>query len=53
MEKQNYHTFDKRGDIYCVFVEKGFQLLKPTGFISYIMPNKWMQAGYGKALREY
>ncbi|OAV70414.1 Type IIS restriction enzyme Eco57I [Bacteroidales bacterium Barb4] len=53
LETQRYQTFDKRGDIYCVFVERGFQLLKPAGFISFIMPNKWMQAGYGKALREY
>jgi REP element-mobilizing transposase RayT len=52
LAKLNYQTYDKRGDLYCLFVERGFQLLKPSGFISYIMPNKWMQAGYGKSLRE-
>lgn len=53
LSKMNYKTFDKRGDIYCLFVEQGFNILKPNGTISYIMPNKWLQAGYGKPLREY
>ncbi|MDR2117207.1 MAG: N-6 DNA methylase [Planctomycetaceae bacterium] len=53
LEKVNYQTYHKRGDIHCVFVERGFQLLKPSGFISYIMPNKWMQTDYGKSLREF
>ncbi len=53
LEKQGYDTFTKRGDLYAIFVEKGFDLLKPKGIYSYIMPNKWMQAGYGKPLREF
>ena len=28
-------------------------ILKDKGVTSYIMPNKWLQAGYGKNLREY
>ena len=51
--KSDYVTYNKRGDLYCVFVEKGFQLLKQNGFISFIMPNKWLQAGYGSDLRAY
>jgi type I restriction-modification system DNA methylase subunit len=53
LSKMNYKTFEKRGDLYCLFVEKGFNILKLNGTISYIMPNKWIQAGYGKSLREY
>ncbi|MDD4968401.1 MAG: Eco57I restriction-modification methylase domain-containing protein [Paludibacter sp.] len=53
MSKMNYKTFEKRGDLYCLFVEKGFDILKKNGVISFIMPNKWLQAGYGKSLREY
>jgi type I restriction-modification system DNA methylase subunit len=53
MSKMNYKTFEKRGDLYCLFVEKGFNILKQNGVISFIMPNKWMQAGYGKLLREF
>jgi len=53
LSKMQYQTFEKRGDLYVLFVEQGFNLLKPNGIISYIMPNKWIQAGYGKALRVY
>ena len=53
LSRMGYKTFDKRGDLYCLFVEQGFNILKPNGVISYIMPNKWLQAGYGKTLREY
>lgn len=53
LESRDFKTFDKRGDLYVLFVEKGFSLLKPKGRISYIMPNKWLQAGYGKPLRKY
>ena len=48
-----YTTYNKRGDIYCLFVERAMSLLKENGFASYIMQNKWMQASYGKELREF
>ena len=53
LENRGFKTFDKRGDLYVLFVEKGFQILKSKGVISFIMPNKWLQAGYGKPLRSY
>ena len=53
IEQVGYSTYNKRGDLYCVFVEKAFQIVKSNGMVSYIMPNKWLQAGYGKELRAY
>ena len=53
LEKVGYATYNKRGDLYCLFVEKAFQVAKSGGIVSYIMPNKWLQAGYGKELRAY
>lgn len=53
LSKMKYKTFDKRGDLYVLFVERGFEILKKNGLISYIMPNKWLQAGYGEKLRGY
>ncbi len=53
LEKVGYSTYNKRGDLYCLFVEKAFQLANSNGVVSYIMPNKWLQAGYGKELRAY
>jgi len=49
----NFVTYSGTADLYVFFVEKGFEILKKKGQFCYIMPNKWMQAGYGKALRNY
>jgi adenine-specific DNA-methyltransferase len=50
---QNYKTFDPRGDIYCLFYERGVELLREEGILAYITSNKWMRAGYGEKLRQY
>ena len=50
---QNYQTYAATADIYCLFYERGSQLLNPDGHLSYITSNKWMRAGYGKKLRDY
>ena len=49
----NFQTYTKTGDIYCLFYEKGFQLLKHNGILTFITSNKWMRAGYGEKLREF
>ncbi len=38
-------------DIYVAFVEKGMQVLRKTGVLGFILPNKFMQADYGIGLR--
>ncbi|WP_411897395.1 Eco57I restriction-modification methylase domain-containing protein [Elizabethkingia occulta] len=48
-----YKTFAKTGDIYSLFYERGWQLLKNNGFLCYITSNKWMRAGYGESTREF
>lgn len=52
-EKQNYETFAKTGDIYCLFYEKGFRLLRKKGVLAFITSNKWMRAGYGEKIRYF
>ncbi|MGC8756565.1 MAG: Eco57I restriction-modification methylase domain-containing protein [bacterium] len=49
----NYQTFERTGDIYALFYEKGIQLLKPNGYLCYITSNKWMRAAYGQSLRVF
>ena len=51
--KMNYQTLDRMGDIYALFYEKGLNLLKSNGFLSFITSNKWMRAGYGEKLRNF
>ena len=48
-----YETFNKSADLYCLFTERGYHLLKPGGLQSFIMPNKWMLVSYGKELRKF
>ncbi|GAB6120580.1 Eco57I restriction-modification methylase domain-containing protein [Dysgonomonas termitidis] len=52
-EDCGYKTFARTGDIYCLFYERGWQLLKPDGHLCYITSNKWMRAGYGEKTREF
>ncbi len=49
----DYETFARTGDIYCLFYERGWQLLKEGGHLCYITSNKWMRAGYGEKTRGF
>ena len=47
--KDNYESAkDNEFDIYLPFLEIGTKLLKKEGYLSYIMPNKWLHAIMGK-----
>ena len=52
-EGGGYSTFARTGDIYCLFYERGWQLLKKNGHLCYITSNKWMRAGYGEKTRDF
>ena len=52
-EPCGYDTFARTGDIYCLFYEHGYQLLKRGGHLCYITSNKWMRAGYGEKTRNF
>jgi type I restriction-modification system DNA methylase subunit len=48
-----YQTFSGTADLYVYFIEKGYELLREGGRMGYIVPNKWLRANYGRALREF
>jgi type I restriction-modification system DNA methylase subunit len=48
-----FETFARMGDIYCLFYERGVQLLREKGILAFITSNKWMRAEYGEALRKF
>ncbi len=52
-EKQGYTTYSKAADLYCLFYEKGVQLLKEQGILAYITSNSWMRTQYGELLRVF
>ena len=51
--KCGYESYNKSADLYCLFAERGYKLLKKGGLLSFIMPNKWMLVDYGKELRRF
>ncbi|MCD8302703.1 MAG: Eco57I restriction-modification methylase domain-containing protein, partial [Prevotellaceae bacterium] len=52
-QNAGYETFARTGDIYCLFYERGYQLLRPGGHLCFITSNKWMRAGYGEKTRSF
>lgn len=50
---KNYAVYAGTADLYVYFIERGLSLLKDAGKLGYILPNKWMRANYGKALRAF
>ena len=52
-EECGFQSFTSTGDIYCLFYERGHQLLKTNGHLCYITSNKWMRAAYGEKLRTF
>lgn len=51
-QHMGYRSFERTGDIYCLFYERGLDILKKGGTICYITSNKWMRSKYGRSLRE-
>ncbi|MDV3996912.1 restriction endonuclease [Elizabethkingia anophelis] len=53
LQKLGYETFVRTGDIYSLFYELGYKLLKEKGLLTFITSNKWMRAAYGESLRKF
>jgi hypothetical protein len=48
-----YKTFAKSADLYCLFFERGMQILRQNGCLTFISSNKFFRAGYGQGLRQF
>ncbi len=53
LQRMNYLTYEKTGDIYSLFYELGYSLIRSKGLVTLITSNKWMRAGYGESLRKF
>jgi len=53
LKASKFQTFEATGDLYSLFYEKGFLILKPKGLLGFITSNKWMRSGYGASLRKF
>jgi tRNA1(Val) A37 N6-methylase TrmN6 len=52
-KKSGYESFSRSGDIYQLFCECGYKLLKEKGHLCLITSNKWMRAAYGEKTRTF
>ena len=52
-EDKGFKVFNRMGDIYCLFYERGHKLLGENGVLCYITSDKWMRNSYGDKLRDY
>lgn len=48
---KKYESSTGSFDLYAVFTERGLQIIKHSGIVNYIMPDKWTNATFGKGLR--
>jgi tRNA1(Val) A37 N6-methylase TrmN6 len=48
-----YECFSRSGDIYQLFYERSYKLLKENGYLCFITSNKWMRAAYGEKTRTF
>ena len=53
MLKDQYDCYTGTADLYVYFYERGFQLLREAGILTYISSNKYFRAAYGKKLRDF
>ncbi|BAY66903.1 hypothetical protein NIES22_70470 (plasmid) [Calothrix brevissima NIES-22] len=51
--KEEYDCYTGVADLFVYFYERGFNLLKSGGNLSYITSNKYFRAGYGEKLRQF
>lgn len=50
--KRKYRTSHKQFDKYYIFLERALQKVKESGYICYIIPNKFFKIGSGEKLRQ-
>ncbi|WP_162127947.1 Eco57I restriction-modification methylase domain-containing protein [Flavobacterium phycosphaerae] len=53
LKKINYETFATTGDLYVLFYENGYKMLKQHGNVNLITSNKWINASYGSKTRNF
>lgn len=51
--RDHYTVHHGAADLYSYFIERSIMLVRKRGLFSFIIPNKWMRASYGEALRRW
>ena len=51
--EQEYKSATGAYDIYVLFMEKAFKLINEKGFVSFILPHKFLITDFGEGIRKY
>ena len=49
--ERRFRSYHGVADLYVYFFERGLELLKPGGRLSFVVTNKWLRSGYAEPLR--
>ena len=49
--EKNFQAYHGMADLYVYFFERGLDVLKPGGRLSFVVTNKWLKGGYAEPLR--
>ncbi|MBS1745281.1 MAG: N-6 DNA methylase, partial [Bacteroidetes bacterium] len=52
LKSAGYFTYERTGDVYAIFYEFGFKVLREKGVHTFITSSQWLKAAYGKSLRK-
>ena len=50
--EKHYKCYNSIADLYTYFIERGINLMNENGLFSFILPNKFLKATYGKQIRK-
>jgi type I restriction-modification system DNA methylase subunit len=51
--ERTYSSATGKYDLYALFMEKAFSLIKPTGTLSFILPHKFLVSDFGRGIRQF
>ena len=51
--EKKYKATTGNYDIYALFIEKSYDLINPKGYVSFILPHKFLISDFGQGIREF
>lgn len=51
--RKTYTAYDSQADLYTLFYELGYLLVRDGGLVCFITSNSWMRTEYGKKIRKF
>ncbi|MDG1729211.1 MAG: Eco57I restriction-modification methylase domain-containing protein [Algibacter sp.] len=51
--ERKYESATRRYDLFVLFMEKSFELVKDKGIVNYILPHKFLVADFGYGIRKF